>query len=182
MRHLQMAVNIGGREFGDRLVELVIHALGATGARPELLTIEITEHVMLDNVAEVDSALAALKGLGVKVALDDFGTGYSSLSHLKRLPIDALKIDCSFVSDLERDQNDRVIVQTILNIARNLGVRAIAEGVENEMQALLLRRFGCHAFQGFLYGRPMPLVELERRLAGSDRGRLPVSMPSRLVV
>ncbi len=135
---------------------------------------------MLDNVAEVDRALAALKGLGLKIFLDDFGTGYSSLSHLKRLPIDALKIDCSFVRDLETDQNDRVIVQTILNIARNLGLACIAEGVENEMQALLLRRFGCRAFQGFMYGRPMPLEEAERRCAAT--GRQAVLPPSRLVV
>jgi EAL domain-containing protein (putative c-di-GMP-specific phosphodiesterase class I) len=104
----------------------------------------------------------------VKIYLDDFGTGYSSLSHLKRLPIDALKIDYSFVRDIETDQNDRVIVQTILNIARNLGLAAVAEGVENEMQALLLRRFGCRAFQGFLYGRAVTLEEVERRCARQE--------------
>jgi EAL domain-containing protein (putative c-di-GMP-specific phosphodiesterase class I) len=120
---------------------------------------------MLDHISEVDLALAALKNLGVRIALDDFGTGYSSLSHLKRLPIDTLKIDRSFVNDIETDTNDRVIVQTILNIARNLGVSAIAEGVENEMQALLLRRFGCHAYQGYLYGRPMSRDEFEARMA-----------------
>ena len=182
MRHLQMAVNTSGQQLGNGLVELVTNALRATGANSGSLTIELTEHVMLDNVAEVDVALAALKALGVKIALDDFGTGYSSLSHLKRLPIDALKIDCSFVNDLETDQNDRVIVQTILNIARNLGVAAIAEGVETEMQALLLRRFGCHAFQGYMYGRPMPLEDLERRFTESERPRLAVVPPSRLVV
>ena len=146
-------------------VALVTNALRATGADPTRLTLELTEHVMLDNVDEVDAALAALKELGVKIALDDFGTGYSSLSYLKRLPIDMLKIDRSFVGDLETDPNDRVIVQTILNIARNLGVSAIAEGVENEMQALLLRRFGCRAYQGFMYGRPMTLDEFEAHMA-----------------
>ena len=177
-----MAVNIGGRHIGRELVQLVTNTLAATGADPGHLTIELTEHVMLDDIAEVDAALAALKKLGVKIALDDFGTGYSSLSHLKRLPIDALKIDCSFVRDIETDQNDRVIVQTILNIARNLGVAAIAEGVENEMQALLLRRFGCRAFQGFLYARPMTLQEVERRCAAGEGPRLAALAPSRLVV
>jgi EAL domain-containing protein (putative c-di-GMP-specific phosphodiesterase class I) len=182
LRHLQMAVNIGGRHIGRGLVELVTNTLAATGADPGRLTIEFTEHVMLDDVAEVDAALAALKGLGVKIFLDDFGTGYSSLSHLKRLPIDALKIDCSFVRDIEIDQNDRVIVQTIINIARNLGMSAIAEGVENEMQALLLRRFGCRAFQGFLYARPMTLEEVEKRCATGERPPMAVLEPSRLVV
>ncbi|HVY20552.1 MAG TPA: EAL domain-containing protein [Bauldia sp.] len=181
LNHLQMAVNIGGRRIGPDLVDLVTAALESSGADPSHLTIEITEHVMLDNATEVDRALVALKALGVKIFLDDFGTGYSSLSHLKRLPIDALKIDYSFVRDIETDQNDRVIVQTILNIARNLGMAAIAEGVETEMQALLLRRFGCRAFQGYLYGRPTSLEEAERRCARRDAARA-VLPPSRLVV
>jgi len=137
---------------------------------------------MLDHISEVDLALAALKNLGVRIALDDFGTGYSSLSHLKRLPIDTLKIDRSFVDEIETDPNDRVIVQTILNIARNLGVSAIAEGVENEMQALLLRRFGCHAYQGYLYGRPMSLADFEARMAADERPRIAVVPISRRVV
>ena len=182
LRHLQMAVNIAGQQLGTNLLPLVTNALAAHNVDPNRLTIELTERVMLDKADEVDAALAAVKALGVKIALDDFGTGYSSLSHLKRLPIDALKIDCSFVHDLETDSNDRVIVQTILNIARNLGVAAIAEGVENEMQALLLRRFGCRAYQGYLYGRPMPLDELEQRLTATERPRVAVLPPSRLVV
>ena len=182
LKHLQMAVNIGSQRVDQGLTALVTNAIKATGADATLLTIELTERVMLDNVDEVDVALAALKKLGVKIALDDFGTGYSSLSHLKRLPIDALKIDRSFVSDLETDSNDRVIVQTILNIARNLGVAAIAEGVENEMQALLLRRFGCHAYQGFIYGRPMSLEAFETRMASERLPRIAALPPSRLVV
>ncbi|MEJ0013237.1 MAG: EAL domain-containing protein [Bauldia sp.] len=182
LKHLQMAVNIGGRRIGPELVDLVTSAIETSGADPARLTIEITEHVMLDNAREVERALVALKAHGVKIFLDDFGTGYSSLSHLKRLPIDALKIDCSFVQDIETDQNDRVIVQTILNIARNLGMAAIAEGVENEMQALLLRRFGCRAFQGFLYGRPMSMEDVERRVIVGERQRMAVMEPSRLVV
>ena len=174
MRHLEMAVNISGQQFGPRMVALVTNSLKASDIDASLLTVELTEHVMLDRLDEIDDAFAALKELGVKIALDDFGTGYSSLSHLKRLPIDALKIDCSFVDEIETDSNDRVIVQTILNIARNLGVVAIAEGVENEMQALLLRRFGCRAFQGFLYGRPMSAAALEDLLTANGETAEPV--------
>jgi diguanylate cyclase (GGDEF)-like protein len=181
---LQMAINVGGRRLGRDLVDIVTDGLALSGVDPERLTIELTEQVMLDNVAELDSAFAGLKRLGVKIFLDDFGTGYSSLSNLRRLPIDALKVDCSFVRDIETDQNDRVIVQTILNIARNLGLSVVAEGVENEMQGLLLRRFGCRAFQGFLYGKPMPLEEFEayhtERVA--EPRRAAVMAPSRLVV
>ncbi|MEX0697627.1 MAG: EAL domain-containing protein [Dongiaceae bacterium] len=182
LSRLQMAVNVGSRRLDASLVALVTNAVKATGAHASRLTIEITERVMLDHISEVDLALAALKNLGVRIALDDFGTGYSSLSHLKRLPIDTLKIDRSFVDEIETDPNDRVIVQTILNIARNLGVSAIAEGVENEMQALLLRRFGCHAYQGYLYGRPMSLADFEARMAADERPRLAIVPTSRLVV
>ncbi|HVZ14884.1 MAG TPA: GGDEF domain-containing phosphodiesterase, partial [Bauldia sp.] len=184
LSHLQMAVNVGGRRLGRDLVDIVTDALALSGIDPERLTIELTEQVMLDNAAELDAVFAGLKKLGVKIFLDDFGTGYSSLSHLRRLPIDALKIDCSFVRDIETDQNDRVIVQTILNIARNLGLSVVAEGVENEMQGLLLRRFGCRAFQGFLYGKPMSLDDFEMRYAAvtAQPSRSAVMAPSRLVV
>jgi diguanylate cyclase (GGDEF)-like protein/PAS domain S-box-containing protein len=179
---LQMSVNIGNRKLDAGLATLVTNVIRSTGADAPLVTIEITEHVMLDNVAEVEATLFALKRLGVKIALDDFGTGYSSLSHLKRLPIDQLKIDRSFVDELETDANDRVIVQTILNIARNLGVAAIAEGVENEMQALLLRRFGCHAYQGYLFGRPMSLPEFEARISALGGSSETLRPASKLVV
>ena len=182
LNHLQVSVNIGNRKLDGGLVALVTNAVRATGAHAPLLTIEITERVMLDNIAEVEATLLSLKRLGVKIALDDFGTGYSSLSHLKRLPIDVLKIDRSFVDEIETDANDRVIVQTILNIARNLGVAAIAEGVENEMQALLLRRFGCHAYQGYMYGRPIARAEFEARMDASGRSPDTYPLAAKLVV
>jgi EAL domain-containing protein (putative c-di-GMP-specific phosphodiesterase class I) len=97
-----------------------------------------------------------LRALGVRFAIDDFGTGYSSLSYLKRLPIDTLKIDRSFVRDLDSSQSDREIVQTIMNMARSLKISVVAEGVETELQAVLLRQLGCHAFQGYLFAKPMP--------------------------
>ena len=171
MRHLEMAVNIGNQHLGRGFVEVITDVLRRSRADAHSLTLEITEDVVIDEIDRIDSSLAALKKLGVKIALDDFGTGYSSLSHLKRLPLDALKIDCAFVRDVEKDANDRVIVQTIVHIARTLGVAAIAEGVETEMQALLLRRYGCHAFQGFLYGRPMSLAAFEERFRTSLGGQ-----------
>jgi diguanylate cyclase (GGDEF)-like protein/PAS domain S-box-containing protein len=182
LNHLQMAVNVGSRRLDGALVALVTNAVRSAGVPASQLTIEITERVVLDNIAEVDLALSAIKKLGAKIALDDFGTGYSSLSHLKRLPIDMIKVDRSFVDEIETDSNDRVIVQTILNIARNLGVAAIAEGVENEMQALLLRRFGCRAYQGYLYGRPMSRDELEARMAEGGARRIAADSASRMVV
>jgi diguanylate cyclase (GGDEF)-like protein/PAS domain S-box-containing protein len=182
LRSLHLSVNVGSRRLDRGVVALVSEAVRAHGVDATRLTIEITERVMLDNLSEVDFALAALKNLGVRIALDDFGTGYSSLSHLKRLPIDTLKIDRSFVNEIETDANDRVIVQTILNIARNLGVSAIAEGVETEMQALLLRRFGCHAYQGFMYGRPMDLDQFEAYVVAGVATSAAVLPPSLKVV
>ena len=166
-RGLRLAVNVGARQLsGTDFVATVEEALTETGANPNLLALELTEHVMLDDIDEVSATMGRLKELGVRFALDDFGTGYSSLSYLKRLPFDTLKIDRSFVRDIETDPNDREIVQTILNIARSLKVSVIAEGVETELQALLLRQLGCHAFQGYYFARPEPL---EIFLAGLRR-------------
>lgn len=186
LSHLNLSVNVGSGKLDRGLPALVTSTIAATGIDATRLTIELTERMMMDDLAEVDYALAALKNLGVKIALDDFGTGYSSLSHLKRLPIDVLKIDRSFVDEIEIDANDRVIVQTILNIARNLDVAAIAEGVETEMQALLLRRFGCRAYQGYKFGRPMPLDDFEAFIATAEKRAAPAPAPepesSRLAV
>ncbi|MGH6925350.1 MAG: sensor domain-containing protein [Propylenella sp.] len=156
-RDLQLAVNVSAREMNRvELVGAVKEALEESGARASRLTLELTEHVILDDFDAVTMIMQKLQALGLRFALDDFGTGYSSLSYLKRLPIDTLKIDKSFVRDIETDKNDREIVQTILNIARSLKIPVIAEGVETELQAILLRQFGCQAFQGYFFGKPMP--------------------------
>ena len=177
-RDLGLAVNVSPRQIArGGFVTTVTNALERAGADPSRLTLELTEHVMLHDVAEVDRSMRRLKAMGVKFALDDFGTGYSSLTYLRRLPIDMLKIDRSFVSDLENNKSDRIIVQTIVNIALGLGVEIIAEGVETEMQAALLRQLGCHAYQGFLFARPMsPAAFLSfiaaQNVPGADDRRL----------
>jgi diguanylate cyclase (GGDEF)-like protein/PAS domain S-box-containing protein len=155
-RNLKLAVNVTAHQLNRRgFIDAVKDALQSTGADPSRLSLELTEHVMLDAIDEVSGVMLELKALGIGFALDDFGTGYSSLSYLKRLPIDALKIDRSFVRDIEVDPSDREIVQTIVNIAASLRVAVVAEGVETEMQALLLRQMGCDFYQGYLFGKPM---------------------------
>jgi EAL domain-containing protein (putative c-di-GMP-specific phosphodiesterase class I) len=171
---LQLAVNVSAHQLNRKsFVTSVEEALRDTGADPTLLSIELTEHVMLDNIEDVSAVMLRLKALGVSFALDDFGTGYSSLSYMKRLPIDALKIDQSFVRDLEVDGSDREIVRTIVSIAQTLQLAVIAEGVETEMQALLLRQMGCHAYQGYLFAKPMPLADFSAflgREGDADKG------------
>ena len=156
-RGLGLSVNITAHQLSrPEFIATVAEALREAGAEPTLLTLELTEHVMLDDVVEVARAMSALKAMGVKLALDDFGTGYSSLTYLRQLPLDLVKIDRSFVRDLESNASDRAIVQTILDLAQNLKLSVVAEGVETERQLLLLRQLGCRAFQGFLFARPMP--------------------------
>jgi len=140
-------------------------ALAASGLAPALLELELTESVLLQHDDDVMAALQRLGQRGVRLAIDDFGTGYSNLSYLKRFNLDKLKIDRSFVRDLDRDGDDRVIVHAMLQMARNLQIRTIAEGVESAATAARLKDMGCDEVQGYLYGRPMPAPEFERWLA-----------------
>jgi EAL domain-containing protein (putative c-di-GMP-specific phosphodiesterase class I) len=180
-RDLQLAVNVSAHQLNrNGFVATVRQALAESGADPRRLSLELTEHVMLDNINDVSEVMRELKALGVSFALDDFGTGYSSLSYLKRLPIDALKIDRSFVRDLETDQSDREIVQTIVNIASSLQVSVIAEGVETDMQALLLRQMGCGAYQGYRFGKPMPFDALVDHLRAQEPSIMTDSIAGRV--
>jgi diguanylate cyclase (GGDEF)-like protein/PAS domain S-box-containing protein len=179
-----MAVNVTGAQLrGGRLAATVREILAETGVPPGQLTIEVTEGVFLGRGADrVADELRALHTLGVAVALDDFGTGYGSLAHLKRFPVDMLKIDQSFVRDMLQDPGDAVIVRAIVGLSHNLGLTVTAEGVETEEQADWLRLQGCDWGQGYLFGRPMPAEEvagwLDRRRSEDDpntrplRGRL----------
>jgi EAL domain-containing protein (putative c-di-GMP-specific phosphodiesterase class I) len=125
------------------------------------LKMELTESVLVDNVQDIIRKMGALKAMGVVFALDDFGIGYSSLSYLKRLPLDQLKIDRSFVRDVLVDPNDAVIAKTIVALAHSLGLGVIAEGVETEAQRDFLAAAGCYAYQGYYFCRPLPVEDFE---------------------
>lgn len=150
-----MAVNVSASQFAQaNFVANVARALAQTGANPCLLKLELTESILVHDIDDVITKMTALKGLGVGFSLDDFGTGYSSLSYLKRLPLDQLKIDQSFVRDVLTDPSDAVIARTVLALGHSLGLTVIAEGVETEGQHALLVAAGCDAFQGYYFGRP----------------------------
>ncbi|MEA3641413.1 MAG: EAL domain-containing protein [Lamprobacter sp.] len=160
-RQRSLAINISARQFRDpNFVEMVRTAVLRYGIEPSLLELELTESLLLEDLDETITKMAALRALGLRFALDDFGTGYSSLAYLKRLPLDTLKIDRSFVDDVTRDANAAAIVRAILALAPKLGLSVIAEGVETEAQRQFLARNGCCAFQGYLFGKPAPAKTL----------------------
>ena len=154
---LSLAVNVSPRQFHQSgFVAQVLAALAGAGADGHQLKLEMTEGLLLQDVEDTIDKMGQLKGYGVGFSLDDFGTGYSSLSYLKRLPLDQLKIDQSFVRDVLTDPNDATIACTIITLARSLGLDVVAEGVETEGQRSFLLRNGCRQFQGYLFGRPGP--------------------------
>ena len=160
-RDLSMAVNVSARQFRQSdFAEQVLSLLRTTGANPYRLKLELTESMLLSDVEDAVRKMRELRSIGVGFSLDDFGTGYSSLAYLKRLPLDQLKIDQSFVRDVLTDPNDAAIVRTILALARSMDLMAVAEGVETEGQHQFLLDNGCWAFQGYLFGRPVPVHEL----------------------
>ncbi len=158
LAHLTLAVNVSARQFAQAdMVAQVLAAVDAAGAPPERLKLELTESLLLDNAEDIIAKMTALRARGVGFSLDDFGTGYSSLSYLKRLPLDELKIDQSFVRDLLTDPNDAAIARTILALGQSLGLGAIAEGVETQGQRDFLAGLGCHHYQGYFFSRPVPI-------------------------
>ncbi|HEV2609970.1 MAG TPA: EAL domain-containing protein [Noviherbaspirillum sp.] len=158
---LDVSVNVSARQFRHPdFVDQVMDALERTGANPQKLKLELTESLLLENVEETIVKMTALKKKGVGFSLDDFGTGYSSLAYLKRLPLDQLKIDQSFVRDVLTDPNDAAIARTIVALGRSLGLSVMAEGVETIAQRDFLAHHGCHAYQGFLFSQPMPAERL----------------------
>lgn len=158
---LSLAVNVSVRQFKQgAIVQSVRDVLARTGIAPQRLELEITESLMLANEPAPIALLHQLHDLGVRLALDDFGTGFSSLAYLKRLPFDVLKIDRSFVKDIGLDHGDDAVIISIIGLAHNLGMTALAEGVETEPQRDFLRRHGCDFEQGYLFSRPLPAVEL----------------------
>ena len=176
-RDLKLSVNVSAKQFHQTdFVSEVQRVLLESGARPALLKLELTESTALENIEDAITKMHELKPLGLGFSMDDFGTGHSSLQYLKRLPLDQIKIDQSFVRDIATDPNDAAIVQTIIAMTEALGLEVIAEGVETEAQHEFLDLRGCRAFQGFLFGRPMPIEHFEMMLGAIDGvGRSDVS-------
>ena len=138
-----------------------------TGADPRRLKLELTESLLIHDVKDTVEKMFALKAKGICFSLDDFGTGYSSLSYLKRLPLDQLKIDRSFVRDILTDPNDAAIARTIVALGQSLGLAVIAEGVETEAQRNFLAVSGCHAYQGYFFSKPLPVDGFEKFVQGT---------------
>ena len=160
--HWTLAVNVSAYQFAKPdFVALVIAALSNSGVQPNRLKLELTESTLMGDVVDVISKMETLKAFGVGLSLDDFGTGFSSLSQLKRLPLEQLKIDQSFVRDVLTNPSDAMIARTILALGHNLGLTVIAEGVETAGQHDFLARMGCDAFQGFYFSRPVPSEQLK---------------------
>lgn len=158
---LRMSVNVSARQFKqDDFVERVKAIMHETGIDPHSLTLEVTESIMIGDIAETTDKLLALQKLGVEFSIDDFGTGYSSLQYLQQMPFKEIKIDRSFVIDIENDKGKASIVTTILSMASNLNMRVVSEGVETEQQFEFLKRNGCDVYQGFYFSRPLPIEGL----------------------
>ena len=165
---LKLAVNVSARQFRQPdFVTQTKNIVGQSGIDPSHLKLELTESIVVNNVADTIEKMHQLKTLGLTFSMDDFGTGYSSLAYLKRLPLDQLKIDQSFVRDISHDPNDAAIVQTIITMGNTMGMNVIAEGVETQQQLDFLRKHGCNTYQGYLFSRPVPLAEFEK-LLGQD--------------
>jgi EAL domain-containing protein (putative c-di-GMP-specific phosphodiesterase class I) len=181
LAQLSMAVNLSARQFGDpELVAVVDDAICTAHIAPEALWLEITETTVMGETGAPLAILQALRALGVRLSIDDFGTGYSSLVYLKRFPVDALKIDRSFISGLLQHHDDRAIVVAVIRLAEALGLEAIAEGVETDAQADWLRRHDCTTAQGYLFARPLPADVCERMLRAQlvDRSATVASISS----
>jgi predicted signal transduction protein with EAL and GGDEF domain len=170
LTHVGVAVNVGvsnvlDPDFPDDVVEV----LELHGLEPSDLHIEITESDLMRDPPAVARVLERLSAAGVKLAIDDFGTGYSSLAHLRTLPVDEIKIDRSFVAGMSDDRNDRAIVRATIELARNLGLEVVAEGVESEAARSELAALACHRLQGYLLSPPLPADELSRRFRRASR-------------
>lgn len=160
--HLRVAVNLSSRQFlSPGLLPLVESALKTSGLAPERLELEVTESLLMDSTLGLEHTIAALRKLGLRIALDDFGTGFSSLSYLRRYTFDKIKIDQSFISDIETNREGRAIVESVIHLAHDLNMVVVAEGIETEAQRDVLKGLGCSQLQGFLLGKPMTATDFE---------------------
>jgi len=163
--NLLISINISARQFHtETFVAEVKSAVQRHSINPQLLKIELTESILLDEIELTIATMNALKAIGVTISLDDFGTGYSSLQYLKKLPLNQLKIDRTFVCDLVNDKNDRAIASTIIAMAKSLDLDVIAEGVETDEQRKILEYAGCFQYQGYYFGKPVPIEQFETDL------------------
>ena len=163
--HLSIAVNVSASQFArEEFVQDVLNILEHTQAQAHLLKLELTESALVMRIEDIIEKMTVLKRHGILFSLDDFGTGYSSLTYLKRIPIDQLKIDQGFVRDILISTNDAEITKMIIVLAKTLGISVLAEGVETEAQRDMLEKQGCYHYQGYLFGKPMPIHELEQYL------------------
>ena len=162
---LRISVNLSVGQFvnGERLYSAIAEAVKRNGIAADALELELTESHLMQSIEEKARLLDRLGTLGVGIAIDDFGTGYSSLSYLKRLPVDAIKIDSSFVRDIGVDPNDEAIITAIVAMAHSLRLSVVAEGVETEGQLRVLKALGCDEYQGFLESPALPAAEFEKR-------------------
>jgi diguanylate cyclase (GGDEF)-like protein len=161
-REIGVAVNVAARQLDrDEFVDEVREALSDSGLQPDALTIEITETTIMANAEETAGRLASIKELGVRVAIDDFGTGYSSLAYLQRFPVDALKIDRSFISKMSNDAEGETLIRTLVQLGKSLSIETLAEGIEQAQELSLLREESCDTGQGFLFARPLDMAECE---------------------
>jgi diguanylate cyclase (GGDEF)-like protein/PAS domain S-box-containing protein len=164
-RNLDLSINVSAKQFRQPdFVVQVSNAINKHSIAPTHLKLELTEGMLVENIEEVIKTMTILKGIGIQFALDDFGTGYSSLQYLKRLPLDQIKIDQSFVREIASDGSDKAIVQSIIAMSQSLGVAIIAEGVETNDQQRILLYLGCNHFQGYLHGKPMPIEQFNDQL------------------
>ena len=159
--HLEIAVNLSSKEFWhEGLIASVQTALAQSGLPPHALQLELTEGIFMDNMDAAVKRVHELKALGISVSVDDFGTGYSSLAHLKRFPIDVLKIDRYFVKDIQHDPVNEALIRSILSLSKDLNLENVAEGVETQEQLECLRKLGCQVVQGYFISRPVPAEQL----------------------
>jgi len=173
---LEMAVNVSPRSLLDvQLPSQIATALETWGVPPEFMKLELTESFLMADSGRSTAVIQRLSEIGVALSIDDFGTGYSSLSHLKRLPIQEIKVDRSFVKNMLADPNDAMIVRATVELGKNLGMRVVAEGVENRETWELLRSFGCDEAQGYFLSKPLRADEFHRWLSGRTNMAWPLT-------
>lgn len=161
----RISVNVSALQFNQRnFISELTSIISNAEANSHLIGIEITESALVKNTDEAIKKIAALSEMGIRVSIDDFGTGYSSLAYLNRLPVNALKIDQTFVKGIAKDANNLAIVETIMALGHSIGLSVMAEGVENDADLQCLKRLGCELYQGFYFGKPMPLAMAKHSL------------------